>query len=309
MTERADVVPFFTVFTATFNRAHLLPRVYESLRMQADRDFEWMIVDDGSTDNTRDLVDEWIKGSDFTIRYYYQPNSGKHVATNRGVSLARGYLFVGVDSDDWLAPNALSSIRKAWLSIPIDSREHFAGVVGLFAGPSGAIIGTRFPQKILDSNAVEIRTKYRVKGDKCGAIRVDVLKQYPFPENLGRFVPEALVWNRIARRYSLRFVDEVWGYCDYQPGGLSARSVFHRVTSPHAARLYYKEYVSLSPQLYVPAVERLKGYANFVRFSLHANIPLRSQALESPEKALWLLSLPVGLMLWARDRWRVLNEK
>ncbi|WP_169730631.1 glycosyltransferase family 2 protein [Calidithermus chliarophilus] len=309
MTDQVDVVPFFTVFTATFNRAHLLPRVYESLRTQVDRDFEWVIVDDGSADNTRDLAEEWIRESDFTIRYHYQPNSGRHVAINRGVSLAKGYLFVSVDSDDWLAPNALHSIKKAWLSIPVTSREYFAGVVGLCASPSGAIVGTRFPQKILDSNAVEIRTKYYVKGDKFGANRVDVLKQYPFPENLGRYVADALVWNRIARRYSLRFVDEVWAYVDYQPGGMSAKDVINRSTSPHAARLYYKEYVSLSPQLHVPAVERLKAYVNFVRFSLHANIPLKSQALESSEKTLWLLSLPIGLTLWARDRWKVLNEK
>jgi len=190
---KEDKKPFFTVFAPTYNRAHLLSRVYQSLCEQTDKDFEWIVIDDGSTDETRELVLKFIKEAPFLVRYFYQPNSGKHVAINRGVTMAEGFLFVILDSDDWLAPRALELIRRTWNSLLPDERESFAGVAGLYAYPSGKIVGTPFPKDVLDSNAVEIRTKYRVRGDKFGANRVDVLKMHPFPENLGRFVTESLV--------------------------------------------------------------------------------------------------------------------
>lgn len=301
MSTRIDSTPFFTVFTPTYNRAHLLNRAYQSLKEQTDKDFEWLIVDDGSTDKTRELVKKWMNEVNFPIQYYYQPNSGKHVAINRGVAMARGFMFVILDSDDWLAPTALESIKRVWNSIPKKERDQWAGVVGLYAYPSGKVVGTPFPADVLDSNAIEIRTKYRVKGDNFGANRVDVLRMYSFPEEMGKFVPESLVWNRIARRYKLRFVNEVWAFTEYQPDGLSAKSLYIRARSPYAARLYYKEFCELTG-IYIPLIERLKGYANFVRYSMHANISIGQQVREVPSNLLWAVSFPIGWLLYVRDR-------
>lgn len=97
----------FTVFTPTYNRSHLLGRLYESLKRQTFRDSEWVIVDDGSTDQTQELVKHWQMEASFPIRYFWQPNSGKHVAYNRGLQEARGFLFADIDSDDFFAPEAL----------------------------------------------------------------------------------------------------------------------------------------------------------------------------------------------------------
>lgn len=299
----------FTVFTPTFNRAHLLDRVYQSLRRQSEKNFEWLIIDDGSADNTGQMVAQWMKEANFPIRYYYQVNSGKHVAINRAVSMAEGHLFVIVDSDDWLAPNALARIGEAWHAIPLKERTRFAGIAGLFSYPCGKIVGTLFPRNGMDSDALEIRTKYRVRGDKFEVYRVEVLREYPFPENLGRFVTEALVWNRIAQRYSMRFFNEVWAYKEYQPDGLSSRYVFHLIASPQGARLYYKELLQYSFLRYMPMLDSIKACANYVRFSLHGKVSLKNLLEEMPRKDLSPLGLPLGVVLWARDVWSLLKSR
>jgi len=292
---------FITVLTPTFNRVGLLPRVYQSLIAQTQKEFEWVIVDDGSTDGTKDLVREWVGRSPFPVRYLWQENSGKHVAVNRGVALAQGDLVLILDSDDWLVPNAIERVRYWWNTIPEAQRAEFAGVAGLCAFPSGHLVGTPFPKEILDSNPIEIRVRYKVRGDKCEVWRTDVLRSFPFPEDLGRFVTEGLVWNRIARRYKVRFVNEVWKITEYQHDGLSAKSLELRAGSPRAARVYYKEFAETS-EVEIPILRRLREYANYTRFSCHACVSLGDQAREVRFKYLWGLASPLGVLLYLRDR-------
>lgn len=293
--------PRITVFTPTFNRGRLLGRIHRCLQEQTAQGFEWLIVDDGSVDNTEDVVGQWMADANFPLRYVRQENSGKHVAINRGVSLAEGALFMVLDSDDRLLPAALERVWHWWTSIPEKERPTFAGVAGHYAYPLGKLVGTRFPTDVLDANAVELRTRYRVRGDKLQVYRTELLRQYPFPEDLGRFVTEGLVWNRIARTYKLRCVNEVWGEVGYQPDGLSSKSMLLRVQSPRAARLYYKEFTEMTGLGISP---RLLGrqYANLIRFSLHARIPFTKQLREARSRGLWAMALPVGLWAFLRDR-------
>lgn len=299
----------YTVFTPTFNRAHLLPRAYKSLQEQTFRDFEWLIVDDGSTDGTETLVKQWQKDAEFPIRYYWQENSGKHVAINRAVNLAASELFVILDSDDWLVPNALERILYHWHAIPRNQRDEFTGVAGLCAYPDGAIIGTPFPQDVLDANAITIRTIYRVEGDKFGMNRTDVLRQFPFPEDLGKFVTEALIWRRIALQYKIRYVNEVFAYKEYQEGGLTdrtnpVRALRLRVESALAMRLVQRELGELPPS-WVPLKERLRAYANYVRWSLHGKVKFVHQLSEVKHKGLYLCTVPIGVLLYLNDKRRL----
>ena len=122
----------FTVFTPTYNRAHTLPRLYQSIRRQTVRDFEWVIVDDGSTDGTEALVRQWQQeGNDFPIRYFWQPNQHKKVAFNRGVREASAPWFVPIDSDDELLPDALEQFARMWATIPTAEQTRYCAVVGL----------------------------------------------------------------------------------------------------------------------------------------------------------------------------------
>ena len=136
----------FTVFTPTYNRARTIERVYRSLAAQAFRGFEWVVVDDGSTDGTRELVEAWKAEASFPIRYEWQENRGKHIASNKGIALARGELFITADSDDEFPPTALETFKRVWESIPEAERPGFAGAAGLCVDQRGRLVGDRFPR-------------------------------------------------------------------------------------------------------------------------------------------------------------------
>src|SRR4051812_47352897 len=136
----------FTVVTATYNRAHTLHRVYESLLAQTFRDFEWLVVDDGSTDGTRKLIEGWQAEASFAIRYLYQANAGKHIACNRAVREAAGRFITGIDSDDACLPHALERLIHHWNRIPADEQAGFTGVSALCIDETGQLVGTRFPR-------------------------------------------------------------------------------------------------------------------------------------------------------------------
>lgn len=206
--------PLFTVFTPTYNRASVINRVYESLLLQTFKDFEWLIVDDGSTDETRGLVEHWTQDSQtwFPIRYVYQENQHKKVAHNRGVREARGELFLTLDSDDTCVPEALDRLAHHWYAIPEGQRDRFSAVTSLCRYEDGSIVGDSFPcDGWIDSDSLEMTYRYRTRGEKWGFQRRDVLRNYLFPEmavSVPGYVPEGLVWSAVARNYKTRFVNE-----------------------------------------------------------------------------------------------------
>ena len=232
-----------TVFTPTYNRAYILRRLYDSLVKQSFKDFEWLVIDDGSSDNTRMLVCSFAKEQKISINYIYQKNGGKHRAINKGVELARGNIFFIVDSDDYLKDNALEIINSRFEEIRDDPR--FAGVCGLRATPDNEKIGGGGYFGVLDCNALDFRYKYRIKGDMAEVFYTDILKKYPFPEFESEFFcTEAVVWNRIAQQYILRYFYEKIYICEYLQDGLSASSYNLQLSSPCATNLYYKELLS-----------------------------------------------------------------
>ena len=251
-----------TVFTPTYNRAHLLPRVYESLCRQTFRDFEWVIVDDGSVDDTKSVIDKLtINNGQLTIRYFRQENGGKHRAINRGVKEARGELFLILDSDDTLPPQSLELIYHYYQQIKDDAS--FGGVCGYMAHHDGTIIGRGNDEDVLDANSIEMRYKYNIQGDMLEVFRTSVMREIPFPEIQGeKFVSEALVWNRIACKYKLRIFHEVVYYRDYLDGGLTDKIVKIRMTSPIASMMTYAE---LNSYL-IPFVSKVKAAINYWRF-------------------------------------------
>jgi len=201
--------PVYTVFTPTYNRAHTIDRVFKSLKTQTFRDFEWVVIDDGSSDNTAEIIKRWQHEVDFKIIYQYQPNSGKHVAFNRAVTMARGELFLVIDSDDGFLPNSLESMLKWWMDISQHERDEFTGVVTLCQYEDGSICGKPFSMSPLDTNSLDLRFKYKARGETWGFHRTEILKAYPFPEDEAvRFIPENIIWDDIARKYKIRCINE-----------------------------------------------------------------------------------------------------
>ena len=297
----------FSVFTATYNRAHLLPRVCECLAKQTFKDFEWLIVDDGSTDNTREVVAEISRKVSFPVRYVAKPNGGKPSAVNRGAQESQGFLIPILDSDDWYTPDALERFWHHWRNIPENLQPGFVGVTALCCYPSGELIGDRFPQEVFDCDFIDLRYKYKVTGEKGGCVRTDVLRQYPYPETLGKYVSESLVWNRIAQKYKTRFVNDVLTIKEFQPGGITLDGRYIQARDTQASLLCAKELIALGNRL--PLKPRVRAYANYVRHSLHQGISFGEQAAGIPSKAMFYLCYPIGRYLRRRDTFLIAEKQ
>lgn len=283
---------FLTVFTPTYNRGYIIKNLFESLKRQTLKEFEWLVIDDGSTDNTEELFQEWTKETTFPVRYIKQQNGGKHRAINRGVKEANGELFFIVDSDDYLSYNAIERIHSH--SKVINNKTEYAGMSGMRAYPDGSRIGGEVPFDTLDSTAFDYWFKHNVTGDSAEIFKTDVLCHFLFPEIEGeRFCPEALVWYRIARAgYIMHYFNEKIYICDYLPDGLTAKITKLRINSPVSAMLTYKE-------LYEANVNKkwtLKSGINYWRFNFHCP---KSKRLEW--RPSWIYCLP-GLLMYLKDK-------
>lgn len=283
-----------TVFTPTYNRAHLLTRVYECLCNQTFKDFEWVIVDDGSSDDTEDLP--FIKGkSDVSIRYIKQKNGGKHRAINRGVKEAKGELFFILDSDDWLPVDSLQTVTDEYEKIK--DNPSFCGICGYMAHSDGKIIGHGCNLKEFVASSIEMRYKFQIKGDMMEVFRTDVLKEYPFPEiENERFCPEQLLWFRIAQKYKLFVFSNVIYIRDYLDGGLTDRIVKIRMNSPIASMMTYQEMTTYKD---IPMVVKFKAAINYYRFRMCLN---DSNSCLIPKISFWYgLFAPIGYLIHIRD--------
>ncbi len=287
-----------TIFTPTYNRAHLLPRLYDSLCKQTYVDFEWIIVDDGSKDNTEEVVRDFINLQKIKIQYFKQENGGKHRAINRGVKEAKGDLFFIADSDDMLPVNALENVSRTYEDIKDDNA--FAGVCGLDGTFEGKVIGSGLPKDIIDSTSIAVRFKLGITGDMKEVFRTEVLKEFPFPEIKGEcFCPEALVWNRIATKYKLRFFNQIIYLAEYQNDGITAGIVRARMKSPLASMMTYAE---IAYNKDVPIIARLKAAINYWRFRLC------SDSKKKPKLSWWYhCTMPLGYLIHLHDKLKIEN--
>jgi glycosyltransferase involved in cell wall biosynthesis len=297
----------FTVFTPTYNRAHTLSRVYTSLRAQTLGDFEWLICDDGSTDETGTLVERWRREAPFPIRYLWQAHRGKHVAFNNAVRAAQGELFLPLDSDDACLPHALARLKHHWDAIPESERARVSAVTALCVDQHGSLVGTRFPRDPTDSDSLEIRYRFGVKGEKWGFHRTDVLREFPFPILDGDpvYVPERIVWAAIARRYKTRYVNEALRIYHVGEGA----DTISRAAVRHARGLALRHRLALDRELdwfSRAPVTFMRSAVHYVRFSLHERCGVREtvRRLETRgARILVVLAWPLGVATHARDRW------
>ncbi len=235
--------PLITIFTPTFNRGYILPTLYKSLQSQIDQNFEWLIVDDGSTDNTEEIINNFIEENQIEIRYVYQKNSGKHFTINVGARLANGELFFIVDSDDYLAPTAISILSERFLKIK--DNPHIAGIaVGCYSisDPTKRIFSKDLPANNFLSTYNDLVFKEGIRGDFATAFKTEIQRQFPYPifqnEN---FMRESIVYRRIGKKYKTLYIDDPIYFAEYLPDGLTADSWQRLKRNPLGASLFFKE--------------------------------------------------------------------
>lgn len=283
-----------TIFTPTYNRASLLRDVYESLLLQSLKDFEWVIVDDGSTDDTQTLFQAFSSSERtcFPIRYFYQENGGKHRAINRGVKEAKGELFLILDSDDVLLPDAVKIINDYYLQIKEDFS--FCGVCGRIAHRNGSLIGSPFAHDVMDMSYLECRYNRHIKGDMLEVIRTSIMKNFPFPEIEGeKFCPEALIWNRIGCKYKMRYFNKVVYQRDYLEHGLTDKIVKIRMNSPEASMTTYAELLKYN----IVFKQKVKAAINYWRFRFCAP----KTKIKKNISVFWCWTIPFGYLLHILD--------
>lgn len=271
---------FLSIFTPTYNRAYILDRLFKSLLKQEYKNFEWIIVDDGSTDDTEELVSKFEAEADFPVRYHKKENEGKHLAINKGVKLAKGELFFIVDSDDYLTPDATKKIEAYFPKI---ASPGLAGVSFRRGYSATAFIGSTYFEEI-ETDVAEFRYKRKIEGDMAEVYKTSVIRQFPFPKIEGeKFCPESLVWNRIGSQYQMLWTSHIIYICEYLEDGLTSKIVRLRQKSPGYATLYYAEFVKLN----IPLSQRIKGAVNFWRFGRFNQVSFKKK---------WAM-LPLGLNL------------
>lgn len=225
-----------TIFTPTYNRAYLLSRLYESLLRQTCKDFIWLVVDDGSDDDTRSLVLAWQAAGLIEIQYSYKPNGGMHTAHNRAYDLIQTELNVCIDSDDHMPPDAVELILLRWRTVREDPK--IAGIVGLDESPDGVIIGTKFPLSGMRCALKRLYQQFGVRGDKKLVYRSTITRSFPrYPEYPGeRLVPLGWLYQQIDHEYELVAFNDVYVVVDYQTGGSSETIVRQYFESPRGFR-------------------------------------------------------------------------
>lgn len=236
-----------SVFTPTYNRKELLKRLYSSLLQQTDKNFEWIIVDDGSSDNTKEQVENWISEKEIDIKYRCQKNSGKHVAFNNGVNLASGDLYFCVDSDDFLPNDAIEIISNASMD---ENFKSAIGIIGLKIDTKGKQLSDDLPKNIVLSKTYELSNKYSCKGEKTIIYKTEVLKTHSFPviEN-EKFIGECVLYDKLDDLGPMYLLDKVLTICEYQEAGLSNLFLKIMLNNPIGFKVYHKQRIDMVSSL------------------------------------------------------------
>ena len=298
---QAGAAPLFTVFTPTFNRADTLERLFRSLQRQHKKNFYWLIVDDGSTDGTRQLVETFKQVADFKISYFWQKNQGKYVAINRGAELAESLLIITIDSDDELLPEATEYFERGWHQMSDAEKEEFTGITARSVNQNGELVGEKQAAYTLDFDSATATFIADLRGERVGFHRVEVLRNHPFPEGLPtRFIPEGRVWLDIARGYKTRFVEmPLRVFHDHGGPRLSGLDRYHRAWGDYEynrfALMHYASWWRRAPR------ETLKLAIGLRRAELHLDMTAQRDQMPRSARVLLRLATPPAGFLFASD--------
>jgi glycosyltransferase involved in cell wall biosynthesis len=293
-----------TILTPTYNRAYILEKAYQSLLRQTDFDFEWIIIDDGSLDNTRALVENWVTNSCFPITYKYKENEGKPSALNVGFALAKGELTIILDSDDYLSDDAVATIKHEWNQLNNNQiQNEIAGIVFLKGYESTKQpMSKLFPRDYYRTNFIKLRHKDHIKGDKAKVLRTDVWQAFHFPVFAGeKLCPEMVVYYRIAKKYDAIFINKIIYFGEYLNDGLTIGRKNSSVKKNLLGNILCFNEQSTLP---FPLGIRINSVVKYIRYSLFLYSPLTT-VRQSSCKWLCICLMPIGII----DHLRILFKE
>ena len=290
-----------TIFTPAYNRAHTIMRTYESLCRQTCKDFEWLVIDDGSMDNTRQLVEGWMKEGIIPIRYIYQENQGMHGAHNTAYRNISSELNICVDSDDWMPDDAVEKIVSFWKKY---GSKRVAGIVGLDATIEGNIIGSVFPSELKETTLSGFY-KQGGRGDKKLVYRTDIIQQYPeYPRFKDeRYFSLGYKYLLIDQDYRLLTINEVLVVVDYQMDGSSYGMYRQYWNNPLGFMFLRKEHM----KYYIGWSERFRSCIHYVSHCLRAR--RLKELFLNPCPFLTLLSILPGVVLYLVTKYKVTHSQ
>lgn len=280
-----------TVLTPTYNRKREISNLYKSLMQQTDDRFIWLVIDDGSTDNTEELILEFQKKTKFEIVYIKKCNGGKHTALNWGFSLVKTELTIIVDSDDVLTSDAIEQICNR---VDFVKKNNLAGIAFLRGYDEKTCIGDMFPCHEVIMNDIDVRLKKSVLGDKSEVWRSDILRKYQFPVFEGeKFQGENYVWWQIAREYNMLYVNKIIYITEYLEGGLTKSGRKLRIKNPlggmeNSKMAFHHEF---------PLKTRLKCGLLYCAYGFFAKKKTRNLIEESGAPIMILGLMPLGKLL------------
>lgn len=277
------------IVTPTYNRAYILSKLFESLKQQTSKNFKWYIIDDGSTDNTEELV-KTFNMIEFEIEYHKKDNGGKHTALNYAFDVVKEELTFIVDSDDVLTPDAIETIEKDWNLSKND--QTISALCYLRAYPDGKINGKNFSKDGLVDTFINERVNRGVSGDKAEVYVTKILNKYRFPVFAGeKFINEVVVWANIGRSYNQKYISKVIYVGDYLNDGLSHNNRALVLSNPRGAVEVYKELGGCKVNL----KSKIKYMLAYIAYSTEAKVKFKEQFKKSNSKILYILLFLPGL--------------
>ena len=292
-----------TVFTTTFNRAYIIDKLYMSLVAQTNKNFIWLIIDDGSTDNTKDLIKSWIEEDVIKIRYFYKSNGGMHTGHNTAYELIDTELNVCIDSDDHMPHNAVDLIIKKWSFL--NDKNKFAGIIGLDAFNNGKIVGTEIPDNLKQGTLLELYEDHGVKGDKKIVLRTDLAKKYPRYPKFGneKLVPLDVLYLMIGKDYDFLYSNVVYCIVEYQLDG-SSNTIFGQYKAS-ARGFAYARKIKIKYSKSTKSI--VKSYIHLVSSALFAK-DIRI-AFKGVNSLFTILVMPISIMFNWYIRFKIKKEQ
>lgn len=249
-----------TIFTPTYNRATTILRTYKSLVTQTCKNFEWLIVDDGSIDDTESLVCSWVKKSEFPIRYIKQTNGGKYRAYNNALKNAIGEFFFCLDSDDWLPENAVEVILT--YAEKLRENESLAGIVALKMFQDGKVLGLQYKKAVFSCSLYDLELSGE-GGERSLVFKTSIAQMFPFPEETNeKFITESVVYDRLYGKYGFIVSNDVLTICEYQSEGLSSNPRALMLRNPAGYKLYFAQRIDMTPSF----IERISYILRYHAF-------------------------------------------